>query len=94
MLDFGDFSATMLESGSAGRGWRSLWAVLGVFVGMGVGGYLGYVFEGPLAILVAAPVGGFFGWLLAIFLRGLLFFLIPFVLILAVVLLLQYLGLT
>ncbi len=89
MLDFQDFFVTTSELGGQGRGYRNAWAILGLLIGVGLSGYLGYHASGITGALGAMPVGALIGWAMAVFLRGLAMLAIPFLVIFGIVLLYQ-----
>ena len=86
MFDFGDFFVTTAEIGSEGRGWRSVWAILGLLIGAGIAGWFGYQAGGVSGALAGLPTGALLGWAAAVFLRGLAVFLLIMAVCLVVVL--------
>lgn len=85
MFDFSDFLGGMLEVGSSGRRWRSWWAIGGLILGAGVGGWIGYESSGVPGALGGLATGGFLGWILSLLLNGFLRFIVLFLILFAVV---------
>ena len=81
-----DFISGLAELGGSGKGWRSWTAILGIVVGLLLGAYLGWQASGLVGALGGAPLGAFIGWGAGVLLRGLVFFLVFFVVALALVL--------
>ena len=81
-----DFLEGAADIGSSGRGWYSWPAIGGAIVGAGVGGYLGFQTGGAVEALGAAGSGTLIGWLVGVVLRGVAFFLVIFLLLVAVTL--------
>lgn len=83
-----DFLTTMLEMGATNGRWKGPWALAGLVIGAGLGGYLAYTLGEGTVLGVASGIGtgAFLGWIGALMLRGFGIFLLIFFFVLAVTL--------
>lgn len=83
-MPFADFFSDMTMIGADGkRGIFSRVALVGLVLGAGVGGYLGYLTGGVVQAMGGVALGAFLGWVLGLALRGFAVFLVIFAVILA-----------
>lgn len=81
-----DILSDLAEMGGSGKRWRGWWAILGLLVGAGLGGWLAYTLGEGGFVAVASGIGSgaLIGWFVALLLRGFAIFLLIFAAILAV----------
>ncbi|MEL6582799.1 MAG: hypothetical protein AAFQ36_03110 [Pseudomonadota bacterium] len=65
-----EFFEALFGLGAEDKRWRSWWAIGGLIVGAGLGGWVGAVTGGGMNILYGLGVGAFFGWLVVILAKG------------------------
>ena len=65
-----DIFGDLVNVGADGRGWRSIWAIMGLALGVLIGGYIGYQ-TSLWSALGGVAIGGVVGWVLGVALKGL-----------------------